>query len=69
MRSGIQLSALPFFIAMLAGCSADDGSAPPPPSVVGVWNQGANLRDAVNQQTHIHTGAFSFVQSRLRLGR
>jgi hypothetical protein len=48
--------------AAAAGCSGDSGIAPPALSIVGVWNQGANLRDTVNHQSHIHTGAFSFAQ-------
>jgi hypothetical protein len=52
------------FIALAGGCSAESDTSPPPLSIVGVWNQGANLRDTVNNQSHIHTGFFSLVQDR-----
>jgi hypothetical protein len=47
----------------IAACShGSDSTAPGPGSVTGRWSQGANLTDAVNHQTHIHTGSFVLAQ-------
>jgi hypothetical protein len=64
MISDIRSLAVPLLLVSLGACSADSGTSPAPLSIVGVWNQGANLRDSVSNQTHIHTGYFSFVQER-----
>jgi hypothetical protein len=50
-------------LGLAGACSSHDiGTAPAPLDLAGVWNQGANLRDTTNSQTHIHTGFFSFAQ-------
>ena len=46
----------------VGACSSEGATAPASLAIVGLWNQGANLRDTVNNQTHIHTGYFSFAQ-------
>ncbi len=62
----LTLSAFPAAIGVLlislAACSSEVSTAPAPLGIVGLWNQGANLQDSVNNQTHIHTGYFSFTQ-------
>jgi hypothetical protein len=51
------------FLGLLGACSSHDaGTAPSALDVAGVWNQGASLRDTTNNQTHIHTGYFSFAR-------
>jgi hypothetical protein len=64
MSSAIGSTAALLLIGMISACSSDGGTSPASLSIAGVWNQGANLRDTVNNQTHIHTGYFSFVQER-----
>jgi hypothetical protein len=64
MISDVLSLAVPLFLFSLGACSGDSGTSPVPLGVVGVWNQGANLRDSVSNQTHIHTGYFSFEQER-----
>jgi hypothetical protein len=64
MSPAVQSMATLMVIVTIGGCSPDGGTSPASLSIVGVWNQGANLRDTVNGQTHIHTGYFSFVQER-----
>jgi hypothetical protein len=64
MSSAIGSTAALLLIGMISACSSDGGTSPATLSIVGVWNQGANLRDTVNNQNHIHTGYFSFVQER-----
>jgi hypothetical protein len=49
--------------AAICGCSKD-GTAPDDLVIAGVWNQGARLHDTVNQQTHYHTGYFSFSEEK-----
>ena len=64
MKTKIQPTVV-FMLTVLSGaCSAESGASPNSLSIVGVWNQGASLRDTVNSQSHIHTGYFSFVQKR-----
>jgi len=51
------------FLGLVGACSSHDTStAPSALDLAGVWNQGANLRDTTNDQTHIHTGYFSFAE-------
>ena len=50
-------------LVVLVSACASEGTAPAARPSVGIWNQGANLRDSVNKQTHIHTGYFSFSQA------
>jgi hypothetical protein len=62
MNAGIT-STLPLIVLIsMTGCSPESGTSPASLAIVGLWNQGANLRDTVNNQTHIHTGYFSFAQ-------
>jgi hypothetical protein len=56
MSPAVQSIATLMVIVTIGGCSPDGGTSPASLRVVGVWNQGANLRDTVNGQTHIHTG-------------
>lgn len=54
-------SAGAFAVGSLAyACSAQDSTSPAPLGIIGQWDQGARLEDTANQQTHIHTGYFSF---------
>ena len=64
LRSAAQL----ILVTLMAACSHETGTSPSTPSVVGLWNQGASLRDAANDQTHIHTGYFSFTEQREGFG-
>jgi hypothetical protein len=49
-------------LAIAAACASRDATAPSPLALTGTWNQGANLRDTANGQTHIHVGHFSLAQ-------
>jgi hypothetical protein len=51
----------PGALVALAAC-ASDSTSPGSLTVVGLWGHGANLREAVHDQTHIHVGHFSFVR-------
>ena len=56
-------SLLPLLV-LLGACASDaDTTAPATLTVVGEWSHGANLREDARDQTHIHTGNFSFVRS------
>ena len=49
-------------MAVLGACSQESGTSPAPLSILGLWNQGANLRETAKNQTHIHAGYFSFTE-------
>ncbi len=61
MSPGVRPAVALLLSAMIGACS-QESTSPPTLSIVGVWNQGARLRDSVNNQTHIQTGYFSFTQ-------
>ncbi|HEY7505791.1 MAG TPA: hypothetical protein VH700_16955 [Gemmatimonadales bacterium] len=50
-------------LALAAACASDaDTTSPGSPAVVGQWSHGASLQEAARNQTHVHTGYFSFVR-------
>jgi hypothetical protein len=62
MSTETRLTAILALVALTGACSPGPDATAPELTVVGLWGHGANLREAVHHQTHIHTGHFSFVR-------
>ena len=63
MHSGTPTAIMLALAALTGACSSEDGGTSPSPlTIVGRWGQGANLSESAREQTHIHTGYFTFVR-------
>ena len=58
LPSGLALGLL----VVLGSCTHEHPTSSSPLSVAGSWTQGARLSETTHNQTHIHTGSFSFAQ-------